>query len=64
MPSARLAALRTAVLLAAGFVVLRVVYRIVFGGGGGSGVLLIDLPSIRLSGPFEHISLFGPVTSG
>ncbi|MDP3209379.1 MAG: ECF transporter S component, partial [Rhodoglobus sp.] len=60
----RLAALRTAVLLAAGFVVLRVVYRVVFGGGGGSGVLLLDLPRIRLVGPFEHIALFGEVTTG
>jgi energy-coupling factor transport system ATP-binding protein len=60
----RLTALRAALLLAAGFVVLRVVYRIVFGGGSGGGALLLDLPRIRLAGPFEHITLFGAVTTG
>jgi energy-coupling factor transport system ATP-binding protein len=60
----RLASLRIAALLAAGFVLLRVVYRIVFGGAGGSGILIVDLPRIPLGGPFSHISLFGEVTLG
>lgn len=60
----RRAAISTAILLAAGFVVLRVGYRIVFGGAGGSGPVLLDLPRIRLSGPFEHITLLGEVTTG
>lgn len=60
----RLNSLRGAFLLAAGFVVLRVVYRVVFGGAGGGGIVLIDAPRIRLSGPFEHVVLFGPVTTG
>lgn len=60
----RRAAITTAILLAAGFVVLRVVYRIVFGGAGGSGPVLLDLPRLRLSGPFEHITLLGEVTAG
>lgn len=60
----RLAALRTAILLAAGFVALRVLYRALFGGAGGEGLLLVDLRPIRLAGPFEHISLLGPVTTG
>ncbi len=60
----RLTALRAAILLAAGFIALRVVYRIVFGGAGGGGLVLLDLPRIRLPGPFEHITLFGPVTTG
>ena len=64
MRLSRLTALRAALLLAAGFVALRVVYRVVFGGGNGGGALLLDLPRIRLSGPFEHITLFGQVTSG
>ncbi len=59
----RRTALKTAALLAVGFVGLRVVYRIVFGGAGGGGVVLIELPRIRLAGPFEHIVLFGQVTS-
>ena len=60
----RLASLRIAALLAAGFVLLRVVYRIVFGGAGGSGILIVDLPRIPLDGPFSHIALFGDVTTG
>lgn len=64
MQRSRLANLRTAALVAVGFVVLRVAYRIVFGGAGGGGVLLLDLPRVPLAGPFSHIALFGPVTSG
>ena len=64
MRRGRLANLRTAVLVAAGFVVLRVVYRLVFGGGGGDGLLILDLPRVPLAGPFAQIVLFGPITSG
>ena len=39
-------------------------YRIVFGGASGNGILIVDLPRIRLAGPFSHISLFGDVTTG
>jgi energy-coupling factor transport system ATP-binding protein len=56
--------LRTAVLVAAGFVVLRVVYRTIFGGGSGGGIQLLDLPRVPLAGPFSGISLLGPVTTG
>ncbi|TFB69549.1 ABC transporter ATP-binding protein [Cryobacterium glaciale] len=59
----RLAPLRAAVVLAVGFVLLRVVYRVVFGGAGaGTGALLLDLPRLRLDGPFSHITLLGPIT--
>ena len=59
----RLAPLRAAVVLAIGFVLLRVVYRVVFGGAGaGLGPVLVDLPSLRLDGPFRHITLLGPIT--
>lgn len=58
------AALRAAVLLAVGFVLLRVVYRALFGGAGGGGIVLLDLPPVRLSGPFEHVVLFGEITTG
>ncbi|TFD60966.1 ABC transporter ATP-binding protein [Cryobacterium suzukii] len=59
----RLAPLCAAVVLAIGFVLLRVVYRVVFGGAGaGAGPLLLDLPRLRLDGPFSHITLFGPIT--
>lgn len=64
MRRGRLAPLRAAAILAAAFVVLRVVYRVLFGGGSGSPPLLLDLPRIPLAGPFEHITLFGPVTLG
>ncbi len=60
----RLASLRIAALLAAGFILLRVAYRVVFGGAGGSGILIVDLPRIPLDGPFSHITLFGDVTTG
>lgn len=60
----RLSPLRTALLLAVAFVALRVVYRVVFGGAGGGGILIADLPRIRLEGPFEHITLLGPITTG
>ncbi|KRC62362.1 hypothetical protein ASE14_00485 [Agromyces sp. Root81] len=60
----RAAPLRAAAIVAAVFVVSRVVYRIVFGGGSGGGALLLDLPRVALDGPFAHIVLFGPITSG
>ncbi len=60
----RWAPLRAAALLAAGFVLLRVLYRLVFGGVSGNGLVLLDLPRLALGGPFSHISLFGPVTTG
>jgi energy-coupling factor transport system ATP-binding protein len=60
----RLTALRAAILLAVGFVVLRVLYRAAFGGAGGGGVVLLDLPRIRLPGPFAHITLLGEITTG
>ncbi len=60
----RLAPLRTAALIAVAFVALRVVYRVVFGGASGSGVTLADLPRIQLEGPFAHIAILGPITTG
>jgi energy-coupling factor transport system ATP-binding protein len=64
MHGGRLAPLRAAAILAAAFVVLRVVYRVLFGGASGGEFRLLDLPRIPLAGPFEHITLFGPVTLG
>ncbi len=61
---ARLGPLRSAVLLAVGFVVLRVVYRVVFGGADGAGALLLRLPAIPLGGPFDGTSLLGDITLG
>ncbi|TFC25115.1 ATP-binding cassette domain-containing protein [Cryobacterium sp. TMT1-3] len=59
----RLAPLRAAVMLAVGFVLLRVVYRVVFGGAGaGLGPVLLDLPRLQLDAPFSHITLLGPIT--
>ncbi len=60
----RLASLRIAATFAAGFVLLRVVYRVVFGGASGNGILIVDLPRIPLQGPFSHITLFGEITTG
>jgi energy-coupling factor transport system ATP-binding protein len=51
-----------AVAAALGFILLRVVYRAVFGGATTGETLLWVLPRLRLSGPFSHIVLLGPVT--
>jgi energy-coupling factor transporter ATP-binding protein EcfA2 len=59
----RLKQVRMAILLAIGFVCLRLVYAIVFGGAGSSGSVLFALPEIQLSGSFRHITLFGAVTT-
>ncbi|MCI4657592.1 ATP-binding cassette domain-containing protein [Cryobacterium zhongshanensis] len=59
----RPAPLRASVLLALGFIGLRVGYRMVFGGGGGGGAVLLDLPRIPLAAPFSQVALFGPVTT-
>jgi len=64
MAGSRLLAFRTTAFIAVGFVVLRVVYRVLFGGGSGDGLLLVDLPTVPLGGPFAGILLFGPVTTG
>ncbi len=60
----RAAPLQAAAIVAAVFVVSRVAYRLVFGGASGGGSLLLDLPKVPLDGPFAHITLFGPITSG
>lgn len=56
--------LRAAAALAAGFVLVRVVYRVLFHGADGSGAVLLALPSLRLPPPFAHVALLGPVTTG
>lgn len=56
--------LRAAAALAAGFIAVRVVYRVLFHGADGAGALLLDLPAFRLAPPLGHVELLGPVTSG
>jgi len=51
-----------AVVGAVGFVVLRIVYRALFGGASSGDTVLPSVPRLRLSGPFSHIALFGPIT--
>lgn len=60
----RWAPLRGAAWFALGFVVLRVVYRVVFLGASGPGIVLWSGRPVHLDGPFRMISLFGPVTTG
>lgn len=55
--------LRAAAALAAVFVAARVVYRVLFHGADGDGVVLLALPEIRLPAPFAHVVLLGPVTA-
>ena len=47
---------------ALGFLVLRFCYAFFFNGLAGDNVLF-DLPALRLSGPFRHITLLGPVST-
>lgn len=56
--------LRFSLWFAVSFVLLRMLYRLVFAGAGGSGVVVLDWPLLRLGGPFSTIALFGPVTTG
>lgn len=51
-----------AVMGAVGFVVLRMVYRALFGAASSGDTVLLSAPRLRLSGPFSHIVLFGPFT--
>lgn len=55
--------LRAAAVLAAGFVVVRVVYRVLFHGADGAGAVLLPLPELRLPRPFAHVVMLGPVTT-
>ena len=47
---------------ALGFVMLRVLYRMVFGGAGGGSTVLWSLDTLSLPGPFSHVALGGTVT--
>lgn len=60
----RWAPLRGAAWFALGFIIIRVLYRVVFLGANGSGIVLWSGRPIHLDGPFRLISLFGPVTTG
>jgi energy-coupling factor transport system permease protein len=52
---------RLYVLLAAVIVVVRVLFRVVF-GGGDAGLVLLDLPQVPLPGWALGVHLLGPVT--
>jgi energy-coupling factor transporter ATP-binding protein EcfA2 len=60
----RPAPLKAAIALAAGFVAVRVIYRVLFHGADGSGPVLLPLPEVPLPAPFAHVVMFGPVTAG
>ncbi len=55
--------LKAAAALAAGFIVVRVVYRVLFHGVSGTGAVLLPLPELRLPPPFAHVVMFGAVTA-
>lgn len=59
----RPAPLKAAAALAAGFIAVRVIYRVLFHGADGSGPVLLALPEVRLPAPFAHVVMFGPVTT-
>jgi len=54
--------LKAAAALAAGFVAVRVAYRVLFHGADGSGAVVWDLPAVRLPPPFAHVELLGRVS--
>ncbi|WLQ07531.1 ATP-binding cassette domain-containing protein [Arthrobacter oryzae] len=58
----RPAPLRAAAALAVVFIAARVIYRVLFNGTGIGEPVLLDLPAIRLSAPYSHVVLLGPVT--
>lgn len=55
--------MKAAAALAAGFIVVRVVYRVLFHGADGTGTVVLDLPSLRLPPPFAHVVALGPATT-
>lgn len=54
--------LRAAAALAALFVAVRIVYRVLFHGADGDGTVLWALPAWRLPAPFDYVEVLGPVT--
>ncbi|MEY3561028.1 MAG: hypothetical protein RL068_180 [Actinomycetota bacterium] len=58
----RLGQLKLAAFLAVGFVFVRLIYAIIFGGAAQGRDVLFEIPAMQLAGPFSHIQLFGPVT--
>jgi energy-coupling factor transporter ATP-binding protein EcfA2 len=59
----RPAPLKAAAALAVGFVAVRVVYRVLFHGADGTGVVVLPLPEVRLPAPFAHVVMLGPATN-
>lgn len=53
--------IQLALALSIGFVAVRLVYAVIFGGASAGNTLLFDLGRLNLTGPFAHITLFGPV---
>ena len=53
--------IQLAILLPVGFLLARALYAGLFGGARQGEILLLDLPSISLTGPFAHVSLLGPI---
>jgi len=49
---------------AAGFLLIRLIYRVSFGGASSGGELLFSVPRIRLGGVFSRIVIGGDVTTG
>ncbi|KQM84419.1 ATP-binding cassette domain-containing protein [Agromyces sp. Leaf222] len=58
----RPAPLRASAFIAAGFIGVRVAYRVLFHGADGSGPVVLPLPEIPLPRPFSHVVLLGPAT--
>jgi energy-coupling factor transport system ATP-binding protein len=57
----RVRQIQLAILIPIGFLLVRAIYAFLFGGARNGEILLLDLPSIDLQGPFAHVSLLGPL---
>lgn len=57
-----LAMVTLALASAGAFLLVRVLYRVVFGGAGGGSETLLEIPRYRLWGVFSHILVGGHVT--
>lgn len=53
--------IQLALLLPIGFLAARAIYAALFGGARSGSILLFELPSWNLLGPFAHISVLGPI---
>lgn len=50
-----------AFILPIGFLMARAIYALIFGGARFGNTLIVELPEIRLAGPFAHVTMLGSI---